>query len=99
MARKLMLFTGDINLMNVADHTRPFNRVIDTLRSADMLFGNLECCFYQPAGSVSPRPVSRVGSSRLSRPVSSRGDAKGLGLGPLGDSRPLTPGSPRVEVE
>lgn len=53
----------------------------------------------QPAGSVSPRPVSRVGSSRLSRPVSSRGDAKGLGLGPLGDSRPLTPGSPRVEVE
>ena len=53
MARKLMLFTGDINLMNVADHTRPFNRVIDTLRSADMLFGNLECCFYQPAGSVS----------------------------------------------
>jgi poly-gamma-glutamate synthesis protein (capsule biosynthesis protein) len=48
-----MLFTGDINLMNVADHTRPFNRVLDTLRSADMLFGNLECCFYQPAGTVS----------------------------------------------
>jgi chromosome segregation ATPase len=52
----------------------------------------------QPAGSVSPRPVSRVGSSRLSRPVS-RGDAKGLGLGPLGDARPLTPGSPRGEGE
>lgn len=53
MSRKLMLFTGDINLMNVTDPALPFNRVLDTLRSADMLFGNLECCFYQPPVTVS----------------------------------------------
>lgn len=53
MARKLMLFTGDINLMNVADPALPFNRVAGALRKADMLFGNLECCLYQPCGEVS----------------------------------------------
>jgi poly-gamma-glutamate synthesis protein (capsule biosynthesis protein) len=53
MARKQLLFTGDINLMNVVDPALPFKRVIDTLRGADMLFGNLECCFYQPSASIS----------------------------------------------
>src|SRR5215813_3250266 len=48
MGRTLML-TGDINLMNVADPRRPFARVKDTLGRADVLFGNLECCFYEPA--------------------------------------------------
>lgn len=48
MSRTLMMFTGDINLMNVTDPTRPFGGVADTLRSADVLFGNLECCLYQP---------------------------------------------------
>src|SRR3989442_11522806 len=48
MKRALML-TGDINLMNVSDPQVPFARVKDTLRQADVLFGNLECCFYEPA--------------------------------------------------
>lgn len=54
MSHTLMMFTGDINLMNVADPALPFGRVIDTLHRADILFGNLECCLYQPpaAGSV-----------------------------------------------
>jgi len=53
MSRTLMMFTGDINLMNVPDPALPFARVADTLRSADVLFGNLECCLYQPAAEVS----------------------------------------------
>jgi poly-gamma-glutamate synthesis protein (capsule biosynthesis protein) len=48
MKRTLML-TGDVNLMNVTDPEVPFSRVKDTLRRADVLFGNLECCFYEPA--------------------------------------------------
>jgi poly-gamma-glutamate capsule biosynthesis protein CapA/YwtB (metallophosphatase superfamily) len=48
MKRALML-TGDVNLMNVTDPQVPFARVQDTLRQADVLFGNLECCFYEPA--------------------------------------------------
>lgn len=54
MTRTLMLFTGDINLMNVSDPAVPFARISPRLQAADMLFGNLECCLYQPAtaGSV-----------------------------------------------
>src|SRR2546428_14044766 len=57
MKRALML-TGDINLMNVSDPQVPFARVKDTLRQADVLFGNLECCFYEPATG---HPVEREG--------------------------------------
>lgn len=53
MASQKLMFTGDVNLMNVTDPSRPFARVIDTLHSADLLFGNLECCFYQPDGARS----------------------------------------------
>src|SRR2546427_7551392 len=48
MKRTLML-TGDVNLMNVTDPQVPFARIKDTLRQADVLFGNLETCFYEPA--------------------------------------------------
>jgi poly-gamma-glutamate capsule biosynthesis protein CapA/YwtB (metallophosphatase superfamily) len=47
MPTRLML-TGDINLMNVEDPAVPFNRVIPTFRTADVVFGNLECCLHQP---------------------------------------------------
>ena len=47
MKRTLML-TGDVNLMRVSDPEVPFARIKDTLRQADVLFGNLECCFYEP---------------------------------------------------
>jgi len=50
MKRTLML-TGDVNLMNVTDPRVPFARVADTLGRADVLFGNLECCFYEPAAA------------------------------------------------
>ncbi len=54
MNSALLMFTGDINLMNVTDPALPFARISDTLHTADVLFGNLECCLYQPAdaGSV-----------------------------------------------
>ncbi len=57
MKRTLML-TGDVNLMNVTDPQVPFTRIKDTLRQADVLFGNLECCFYEPAAG---HPVEREG--------------------------------------
>jgi poly-gamma-glutamate capsule biosynthesis protein CapA/YwtB (metallophosphatase superfamily) len=46
--RRTLMLTGDVNLMNVTDPAVPFARVTDTLRQADVLFGNLECCFYEP---------------------------------------------------
>jgi len=42
------MLTGDVNLMNVTDPKVPFALIGDTLRQADVLFGNLECCFYEP---------------------------------------------------
>lgn len=47
MQRQILL-TGDVNLMNVGDPRVPFARVAATLRAADLLFGNLECCLYAP---------------------------------------------------
>ena len=52
MQRTLML-TGDVNLMGVTNPEIPFARIKDTLRHADVLFGNLECCFYEPAAGHS----------------------------------------------
>jgi poly-gamma-glutamate capsule biosynthesis protein CapA/YwtB (metallophosphatase superfamily) len=43
-----MILVGDVNLMNVADAAVPFARVGDTLRSADLVFANLECLLYEP---------------------------------------------------
>lgn len=47
------MLAGDVNLMNVTDPRAPFVRVADTLARADIRFANLECCFYEPAGSRS----------------------------------------------
>jgi len=47
MAMKMIL-TGDVNLMNVSDPAVPFALVRDEFRAADIVFGNLECCLYQP---------------------------------------------------
>src|SRR5712692_4817868 len=56
--KRVLMLTGDINLMNVTDPQVPFARVKDTLRQADVLFGNLESCFYEPA---SGHPLEREG--------------------------------------
>ncbi|MBI2294981.1 MAG: CapA family protein [Betaproteobacteria bacterium] len=45
--QRILILTGDVNLVNVTDPAAPFARVADTLRGADVLFGNLECCLYK----------------------------------------------------
>ena len=52
--KRVLMLTGDVNLMNVADPRVPFARIQDTLSGADVLFGNLECCFYEPVNGHSP---------------------------------------------
>jgi poly-gamma-glutamate synthesis protein (capsule biosynthesis protein) len=51
--QRQILITGDINLMKIEDPRAPFARVAATLRAADFLFGNLECCLYAPPGARS----------------------------------------------
>ena len=43
-----MILVGDVNLMNVSNPAVPFARIGEELRAADLVFGNLECCLYQP---------------------------------------------------
>ncbi len=47
-----LILTGDINLMGLADPAVPFSRVAGTFKAADVVFGNLECCLYQPPGAL-----------------------------------------------
>ncbi len=51
--KSTLLCTGDINLMNVTDPCVPFRLVSSTLRDADLVFGNLECCLYDPPNAHS----------------------------------------------
>ena len=43
-----MILTGDINLMGVDDPAVPFAKIAPVLHAADVVFANLECCFYEP---------------------------------------------------
>ena len=45
-----MILTGDVNLMNVTDPAVPFKRVGEEFHATDVVFSNLECCFYDPPG-------------------------------------------------
>ena len=51
--RHQLLLTGDVNLMKLSDPRGPFAQVAATLREADVVFGNLECCLYAPGGARS----------------------------------------------
>jgi poly-gamma-glutamate capsule biosynthesis protein CapA/YwtB (metallophosphatase superfamily) len=52
--RHNLICTGDINLLGVTEPTVPFAGVRDRLQAADVVFANLECCFYEPDGERSP---------------------------------------------
>jgi hypothetical protein len=45
-----MIAVGDVNLMNIAEGEEPFALVRAALDSADIVFGNLECCLFDPPG-------------------------------------------------
>jgi Bacterial capsule synthesis protein PGA_cap len=45
--RHTLILTGDINLLGVTDPTIPFARMRERLHTADVVFANLECCFYE----------------------------------------------------
>jgi poly-gamma-glutamate synthesis protein (capsule biosynthesis protein) len=44
----MLILTGDVNLMGVADATVPFAHVAGELRKADLVFSNLECLLCGP---------------------------------------------------
>ena len=51
-----MALTGDVNLRDVTDPSRPFSHVGDALKKVDVVFGNLEGCLYDSDEQVSYKP-------------------------------------------
>ena len=43
-----IILAGDINLLGIDDPAVPFRRVAPTLKAADAVFANLECCLFDP---------------------------------------------------
>src|SRR4029450_4502121 len=70
--RHVLMLTGDVNLMNVTDPKVPFALIGDTLRQADVLFGNLGCFFHGPGAGHS---IEREGF------YASRASAQALAIG------------------
>ena len=53
-----LILTGDMNFKEVTDPAPVFAQVTEITHSADMLFGNLECCFWEEPGQD---PAEREG--------------------------------------
>jgi len=49
MTTTRITLVGDINLLGVEDPSVPFRKVTGTLKTADAVFANLECCLFDPA--------------------------------------------------
>ena len=45
-----LILAGDINLQGVTAPEAIFAKIAPAIRSADVVFGNLECCFYEAPG-------------------------------------------------
>ena len=54
--RQTLILTGDIHLGHVVDPAEPFALVRDVLGEADVVFGNLEGCLYDPSVTVDYKP-------------------------------------------
>ena len=54
--RQTLILTGDIHLGHVVDPAEPFALVGDVLGEADVVFGNLEGCLYDPSVTVDYKP-------------------------------------------
>lgn len=46
--KQTLIVTGDINLMGVQDPDLPFRKIAGVLKRANVVFSNLECCFFDP---------------------------------------------------
>jgi poly-gamma-glutamate synthesis protein (capsule biosynthesis protein) len=76
--------------MKVADPEAPFARVAPVLREADVLFGNLECCLYEPSGERSLADEGFYASRAAARAL------KIAGYHALGNANNVTYGSDAI---
>jgi len=66
--KQTLILTGDINLMGVTNPKGPFAKVATTMKKADVVFSNLECCFYDsPEDQPSQKEFKAAVSGLLQR--------------------------------
>ena len=66
--KQTLILTGDINLMGVTNPKAPFAKVAKTMNKADVVFSNLECCFYEsPENEPSQKEFKAAVSGLLQR--------------------------------
>jgi poly-gamma-glutamate capsule biosynthesis protein CapA/YwtB (metallophosphatase superfamily) len=56
--KQTLVLTGDMNFKGVVDSKVPFAQLAPVLKNADVVFGNLECCFFDKPGH---NPAEREG--------------------------------------
>jgi poly-gamma-glutamate capsule biosynthesis protein CapA/YwtB (metallophosphatase superfamily) len=88
--RHNLILTGDINLLGVSDPSIPFARVRDRLRAADVVFANLECCFYEPDGERSPEDEGFYAPLKAAEALSI------AGVHAVGDANNVNYGAPAI---
>jgi Bacterial capsule synthesis protein PGA_cap len=84
--RHNLILTGDINLLGGTDPTVPFAYVRARLHAADVVFANLECCFYEPGVEQSPKDEGfcvplKVGKALTIAGVHAIGNANNVNFG------------------
>ena len=90
MSSTQLILTGDLNLMGVTDPSVPFSRIGDTLRAADLVFGNLECMLYTPESGHSveregfPADPQAAGAALTGANVAAVGMANNVNYGEAG---------------
>ena len=66
--KQTLILTGDINLMGVTNPKVPFAKVATAMNKADVVFSNLECCFYDsPENQPSQKEFKAAVSGLLQR--------------------------------
>lgn len=88
--RHSLILTGDINLLRVTDPTIPFAHVRERLHAADVVFSNLECCFYEPE---SERSVEDEG---FYAPLKSAEALTFAGIHAVGNANNVNYGAPAI---
>lgn len=60
-----LMLCGDINLQDRADPRSAFARVKDDLARADVVFGDLEMCLYEPSSRIVDKPGWQQSEARM----------------------------------
>ena len=75
-----MILVGDINLLGMGDPSFPFAYFEEEFGSADIVFGNLECCLHDPLDPPSPSNESFIVPTGIGGEALKRAGMRAVGI-------------------